>query len=92
MIAIISQYSISFANAVNQGFHGIRRDNVMLDPIESYDLWPAGDESPLQTLCESESKTGHYHVFQYERQIAGSGFRPTGKNFGGLFDVYPRSS
>ena len=33
MIAIINEYSIDFANAVDEGFEGTIRENVRLHPI-----------------------------------------------------------
>jgi hypothetical protein len=91
MVAVIGPHSIAFANVVADGFHGTIREHVKLDPIpEDYNVWEDGDEAPQQILGESESEPGHYRMFKYEREIIRSGFRRTGKNFGGLFDVYPR--
>lgn len=90
MIAIINDRSIAFANEAVAGFDGTICQNVKLDPLpEDYDAWPDGAEMPQQVLAESESEPGHYRLFKYEREIRGSGFRPTGKNFGGVFDIYP---
>jgi hypothetical protein len=91
MLAIISEFSILFANTVAEGFCGTIRENVKLDPIpEDYDVWADGNEAPQHILGESESEPGHYRLFKYERDIRGSGFRPTGRTFGGIYDVYPR--
>lgn len=90
MIAILNEHSIAFANKVAEGFDGTTRQNVKLDPLpEDYDAWPDGAEMPQQVLAESESEPGHYRLFKYEREIRVSGFRSTGRNFGGVFDVYP---
>jgi hypothetical protein len=90
MIAVIGEFSICFTNTVVEGFDGAFRDGVELDTIpDDLDEWRDGDECPRQVLGESESVPGRYRLFRDERQIGNSGFRPTGKNFGGVFDVYP---
>jgi hypothetical protein len=91
VLAIIGPHSIAFANIVVDAFQGMVQNDVKLDPIsEDIDEWGIGDQAPLQMVGESESKLGHYHVFKYEREIQGSGFRSTGKCFGGVYDIYPR--
>jgi hypothetical protein len=90
MIAVIGQYSIAFANTVVEGFRGQIRENAKLGAIpDDLDQWRNGDEMPQGVRGESQSEPGYYRLFKYEREIRESGFRTTGKNFGGLFDVYP---
>jgi len=92
MFAIIGQHSIVLANTIADGFQGTVRKNVTFDPIpEDYDLWPEGSEAPQHILGEFENEPGHYRLFKYARDLRGSGFRLTGKYFGGLVAVYPRS-
>ena len=90
MIAVITERSIVFANSIAPGYGGRIRQNVKLDLLpEDYDASPDGAEIPQQVLAESETEPGRYRLFKYQREIRGSGFRATGRNFGGTFDVYP---
>ena len=91
MIAIILPTSISFAKSVVEGFSGEIREDVKFDPFpDDYDVWPDGQEAPHNIIGESETDPGHYHLFKYEWEITGSGFRTTGKTYGGSLDVHGR--
>jgi hypothetical protein len=91
MFAVINRHSIAFAYKLAEEVEGTIRENAKLDPIpEDYDVWEDGDQMPQQILGESKSESGHYRLFKFERDIIGSGFESTGKNFAGVYDVYPR--
>jgi hypothetical protein len=91
MKAAISENAIAFAATVNPSFCGTIQEDVIFDgEPDGVDDWESGDEMPDQVLGESESKSGYYRLFKYARDIIGSGFRPTGKNYGGCYDDYPR--
>jgi hypothetical protein len=88
-IAIFRPFSIAFANTVAEEVTDAVQNNVKLDSIpDDIDEWHHGHERPQHILGESEKEPFHYHLFKFEREIRGSGFKPTGKNFGGLDDTY----
>ncbi len=88
-INIGSRNSIIFANDVADEVTDLVQKNVRLDPIpDDINDWPDGDERPQCILGQSESDPCHYHLFKFEREIRGSGFKPTAKNFAGFCNIY----
>jgi hypothetical protein len=61
------------------------QEGVELDIPANYAEWPSGEERPEQVLCASTSNPKHYKVFKFSREIDRTEFRPTGKNFGGVY-------
>ena len=97
MIAIVNDNSMVFANKLNQrkldkGLNGRIRENVRLCPVpDDLNDWPEGSEAPQAIVGKSETEPDLYRVFKFESELEGSGFRSTGKHYGGAVDVYPKS-
>jgi hypothetical protein len=47
--------------------------------------WPDGEPPPEQVVGVSIEDPKHYKIFKYASEVERAGFRPTGKNFGGIF-------
>ena len=58
------------------------QDGIELDISSIYAM---GADRPEQVLCTSTSNPKHYILFKYQKDINLNEFRPTGKNFGGVF-------
>lgn len=73
-----------FAERPEEGPWTIEED-VKLDIPSNYAEWPEGSERPSQILCTSTTDPKYYTLFKYQKDIDPEEFRPTGKNFGGVF-------
>jgi hypothetical protein len=61
------------------------QEGVSLDITSNYFEWPEGVESHEQILCTSVSDPNHYKVIKYKKDIDPADYRPTGRNFGGVY-------
>ncbi len=97
MIAIVNDNSMVFANKLSQrnldeGFNGSILKNVRICRVpDDLNEWPDPSEAPQAIVGKSETEPDLYRVFKFESELEGSGFRSTGKHYGGVVDVYPKS-
>ncbi len=77
--------SIFFLAEAPEGDGWDVQEGVSLDIPSNYDAWPEGAECPEQVLCTSTSDPKHYKLFKYAKDIDRGEFRPTGRNFGGVY-------
>jgi hypothetical protein len=60
-------------------------EGILLDIPSNFGSWPEGSERPETILCTSTSDPKYYTLFKYRKDIDPEEFRPTGRNFGGIF-------
>jgi hypothetical protein len=60
-------------------------EGVGLDFSSNISSWPAGEPPPEQVLCVSTEDPKLYKIFKYAHEVGRTGFRPTGRYFGGIF-------
>jgi hypothetical protein len=61
------------------------QEGVGIDIAPNFDSRPEGAAPPEHVLCVSTTEPKNYKIFRYHREVNGSSFRPTGKDFGGVF-------
>ena len=73
--------------SIEKAHGGVRLD---FDASEANrNLWPDGKLSPEMVLCVCESDPTHYKIFTYANDVTGTGFRSTGKDYGGVYKTFP---
>ena len=61
------------------------QEGIGIDIAANFDARPEGAAPPEHVLCVSKTDPETYKIFRYPREVNGTSFRPTGKDFGGVF-------
>ena len=77
--------AIAFLAVRPQGEQWSVQDEVEIDLPSNYADWSPGAAAPGQILCVSTSDKKRFKVFKSPHDINRAEFRPTGRNFGGVF-------